>query len=114
MRQRLKHLLLVTLGGVAIGILGDVFLSPEPFSFSNIVGGILFSPLIVTFGGGHVSIEGAKDFFLLGGLLFWPVYIGLAVLWLKLESISSLLLVLPWTAQAFFQIGLRLAVMSGV
>ncbi len=110
MRQRLKHLLLVTLGGVLIGISGDFFRSPAPVGFGDILAGILLSPLVVTFGGRQISIPGLE----LGGLLFWPVYLALAILWLRTGRLPFLLFVLPWAAQGFFQVGFRWFVMSGV
>ncbi len=113
-RQRLKPLLLVTLGGMAIGISGDYFLSPAPFIVSDVLSALLLSPFVVTLGGSHVSIQGFETLFLIGGLLFWPVYFGLAVFWLRGGRLPFLLLILPWTAQGFFEVSLRLWVMSGV
>ena len=113
-RQRLKHLLLVTLGGMAIGISGDYFLSPDPFRVSDVLAAILFSPLVVTLGGGHVTTQGFEPLFLIGGLLFWPIYFGLAICWLGRGWLACLLLILPWTAQGFFEICYRQTVMWGV
>lgn len=114
MRRRVALLLALTVAGIAMGVLGDVFTSPIPIDFGAIAAGIVLSPLVVTFGGGHVSIQGAEDLFFLGGLFFWPAYAALSFLWLRFGMIPPLVFVLPWTAQGFFEIGLRMAVLSGV
>ena len=114
MRTRKEQLVAATLAGVAAGASGDIFLSPAPLGIEDTVVGILASPLAVTFGGGHVSLQGFESFFLIGGLFFWPVYVLLSVLWLRLGNRAFLLFVLLWAAQGFFQVGLRWAVMSGI
>ena len=68
--------------GIAIGVLGDILLSPT-FRPSYVLWGIVLSPFTVTAGGRAVTIDALDSMFLVGGILFWPGYLVLSALWLR-------------------------------
>lgn len=52
--------------------------------------------------------------FMVGGLLFWPVYALLARGWLKSGQPWVLMVTVLWCAQGFFKVVLRLLVIMSV
>lgn len=108
-------LALSTLIGICIGVVGDYTagddLSP---SLKDVPVALLLSPLVVTLGGRTVTTTGLANAFLVGGLLFWPVYLVLAWLWLKRRVPWIWLAVILWCAQGFFQVLHRLAAIMSV
>ena len=109
MRRRLGQLFAVTFTGIGIGVFGEVFFAPPPFETEDVIWGIIFSPISVTVGGRAVSIDTFDSIFLIGGILFWPVYLGLSIGFVRWGNRVLLAAILFWTAQGFFQIGLRWA-----
>lgn len=106
-RPRLT-LIVLTLGGMVLGLVADVVAGGVELSPGNIVLAVIMSPLLAAFGGGAVSAAGAA--FQLGGLFFWPVWGLLGWRWLKKEKTAWLAaLILAWSTQGFFQLLHRLA-----
>lgn len=70
--------------------------------------GLLFSPISVTFGGGMVEVPGnASRWFLVGGLLFWPLFALLAWRYGRTRSPALLVALFAWCCQGFVQIAIR-------
>lgn len=101
-------LLLGTSIGVGIGIMGDFLVGNIPISFGDIIISIVLSPFTVTFGGKAVTTTGLSSAFLIGGLLFWPIYALLARLWLRKGKLWILIVIVVWCSQGFFQVVHRL------
>lgn len=122
MRMRVVLLVATTLAGICAGILGDKWEQRGVFKLSESLNGVVLSPVAITVGGRAVTITGldprpaerVRNLFLAGGLLFWPIYIALAVLWLWRGYRLLPIVIVLWTAQGFFQIGLRWMMISSV
>ena len=107
--HRRSMLLLLTLSGLVLGLVGDAVAGGVDLSFGNLLLAVVMSPLLAVVGGGAVSLPGSEAF-LIGGLLFWPVWGLLAWRWLKKErSVWLGALIVAWSTQGFFQITHRLA-----
>lgn len=105
----MRTLFLLTLAGLIIGLMGDVASGGVDLSTSNLVGAIVLSPLLVVVGGLAVGEGVVSELFLIGGLIFWPVWALLSWRWLKLRSAWVGALIVLWSAQGFFQLLHRLA-----
>ena len=102
-------LLLITVGGLLIGVVGDVVAGGVALSVDNVALAVVLSPILAAVGGRAVSI-GNPEVFLVGGILYWPIWGALAWRWLRHDSSVWLALgILAWSAQGFFQLVHRLA-----
>lgn len=97
-----------SLGGIAVGVGADYLAGDVKITLGSVVLALLLSPVVVPFGGKAVVPGFLASGFLLGGLLFWPVYIYLV--WRSFAKRDSYdwLWILGWCAQGFFQIVHRL------
>jgi hypothetical protein len=100
----MKTLFLLTLAGLTIGLMGDVAAGGRDLlSADNICAAILFAPLLAIVGGGVVS-----KLFLIGGVLFWPIWSFLACRWTTDRNPVAGALIVAWSGQGFFQLIHRL------
>ena len=97
-------LLLCTLSGIGMGLMGDCLADGEALSPGHVLSALLLSPVAVTFGGKAVTLTQLSSAFLVGGLLFWPVYVLLSWLWLRRGTPWVWLVILLWCSQGFFQV----------
>jgi hypothetical protein len=106
MRRRGQlSLLLLTLSGMILGLLADLFAGGMQFELTDVALAVAMSPLLATIGGGAVSST-----FLVAGLLFWPGWAVLAWFWLgRRRSAWVAFLIVAWSTQGFFQLLHRLA-----
>lgn len=111
-RRRVMLLLVSTLAGAAVGLLGDLAAAGEAFSLDDAWSAVLLAPFTVTCGGGLTAVGQANRSLgmalLVGGLLFWPVYILLARRALRTGTRWLWLLIFLWSTQGFFQVVHRL------
>jgi len=111
-------LLLLTLTGIFVGVAAD-FASEVTYdplnniSLQSVPLAVLLSPVVVPCCGR--AVRWLPELFLFGGLLFWPVWGVLAWRWLsKQRSVGLATVIVVWSAQGFFQILHRLAMMLSV
>ena len=108
--KRLFVLTLCTFTGIGVGVSGDFATPHDPIAVGEVVDAILLSPIVVTFGGGGAGMRGAFVYVVFfAGLLFWPVYVGLAWLWVRKGWKWIALAILLWSAQGFFRVVHRMA-----
>ncbi|MDP1827868.1 MAG: hypothetical protein Q8L48_31630 [Archangium sp.] len=75
----------------------------------DVLGALVLSPLLIFVGGGMVAPEGWRDVFVVAGILFCPVYAGLAFLWLRHGNRWLWLAIGPWTALGYYGLFTKLA-----
>jgi hypothetical protein len=102
--RRAVILLLCTLTGMCVGLMGDHLAHGGALPPVDVLSALILSPLAVTFGGKAVTLTRFSNVFLVGGLLFWPVYVLLSWLWLKRGTPWVWLAILLWCSQGFFQV----------
>ncbi|WP_224245534.1 hypothetical protein [Hyalangium gracile] len=100
---------LCTLLGVVVGLIGDLVGGLESPG-SKILGALMLSPLLVTVGGFSVTVPGLRWAFFIGGLVFWPVYFFSVWRWFRRPTWRGALFLTVWTAQGYFQLLHRMAV----
>lgn len=100
--------------GAGTGLLGGEFVSPTGASLWRMFVSLLLSPISIVVGAQATTIEVMRAPLEVGGVLFWPVLVGLTVLWRRGRSPFLLLAIAMWTFQAFFQITRRLEVLLSV
>jgi hypothetical protein len=122
---RLWGLLLGSLLGAGLGMLGDV-VAVEPLYFpprsvadwvGHFIGALILSPLAVPIGAAAAFDWMPHQLNLvvaLFGLCFWPVYAVLAWRWMKTGAESVLIALVLWCVQGFFQVLHRLEVIMSV
>ena len=113
MRRRLFILAVCTLAGIAVGVLGDV-LANEAVSIGDVLAALTLSQLAVTLGGNVVPVGDLSGAFLVGGLVFYPVYGLLTWQWMRRGAAWLGLAVFLWTAQGFFHVVCRMRMVSSV
>ena len=102
-RTRLLLLVLTTAIGVAAGLAGDLD-GPGSVTTGDMMTAVVLSPIVATFGGGAASYGGMRGLFIIGGFLFWPVYLVLAWSWIRRGCWWIMLVVPFWVAQGFFRL----------
>ena len=105
--RRIVPFVLSSAGGVLVGMSGDL-LGPMRFDACELLGALLMSPVLVTFGGEHVTIPWARSFFFCSGMAFLPGYVLLLALWLRKPFRWLYPIVFIWCAMGFFQLCHRL------
>ena len=106
-RWRVVLFLLWSSAGVLVGVSGDL-LGPMRFDAYDILGSVLMWPVLVVFGGNHVTIPWVRDFCVFGGLAFMPGHIVLLVFCLLRAYRWTYVGAFLWCAQGFFQLCHRL------
>jgi len=96
-----------------VGILGDL-LGPTRFDSHDLAAAQMFSPILVTLGGGRVTIPWARGFCLFGGLGFLPVFILLCVMCIRKPRSWTYVAAFLWAMQGFFQLCHRLSPIMGI
>jgi hypothetical protein len=94
--------------GVAFGVVADFVVGGVHVSLGDVALAVLLSPLVVTIGGRAVA-SSFSTVFLIGGLLFWPVWALLTWRWLVTRRMAFAVMIAMWSAQGFFQVLHRLA-----
>ena len=96
--------LVATLAGLAFGLLGDRIAGGVDLTLDRVLAAVVFSLVSVTFGGGCVDAPGLTVFFLMAGMLFWPVYAGLIWRWARTRKAWVGAVIFLWSCQGFFQL----------
>lgn len=104
----LATLMLATATGLAVGIAADFMVGGVPSSFGDVALAVVLSPLLAAIGGRAVDSSFSTGFFI-GGLLFWPVWAFLAWRWFLNRQLPIVVMVAVWSAQGFFQLLHRFA-----
>lgn len=109
MREHALATLMVATGvGLAVGIAADFAVGGVPSSFGDVALAVVFSPLLAAIGGRAVDSSFSTLFFI-GGLLFWPVWAFLAWRWFRNRQLPVAVMIAVWSAQGFFQLLHRFA-----
>jgi hypothetical protein len=110
LRRRIFFLVLSICAGIGAGIAGDfldsgIFAAPEnEFSVLGVALSLLVSVLVIPLGAGGVSIRPLVPYLAIAGLMFYPVLVSLAFLWLHGGRRYWLCVaIFLWCAQGFFQ-----------
>ena len=108
MMKRIPPFLMATIAGIAVGLWGDHVAGGVEISTGRVAIAMLLSPVVVTVGGRAVDAPGLTIWFMMGGIAFWPGYLGLAWLWFRRGVPFLWILAFLWTCQGFFQLMHRL------
>lgn len=108
MKNPLATLMVATGTGLTVGIAADFVVGGVPASVGDVVLAVVLSPLLAAVGGRAVDSSHSSLFFI-GGLLFWPVWALLAWRWFVTRQMPVAVMIALWSAQGFFQLLHRFA-----
>ncbi|CAM3274088.1 hypothetical protein G4177_14440 [Corallococcus sp. ZKHCc1 1396] len=105
-KTRFLALVLVTLAGFSVGVWTDHLTGGVELEPGLVLLSLMFSPVMVPFAGRGLVLEQEqlRLFFVISGLLFWPVYALLASRWMKNGRIWMIWALVGWCALGFFQV----------